>query len=145
MAAGWSVLGACYTTTPEVLNAFMGVSGLMYNGNGYFAQVSDAAFNPSTGVMTYRIRWDNNTLDPGVRSQAFRPCDTDFTPTPANAVIQAGTGNGTGVVLPPLTSVTPNTKFSSMGLEDVVLICCVLFACLFGFSAGVTTGKGIAK
>lgn len=144
MAAGWSVLGACYTTPQQVINAFTGLQANVHTSDLYLHYLYNVSLNMSTGVISYNMRNDAGGTT-ARKTYQFLSCDTDYTPTPANAVIQAGNGNGTGVVLPPLTSVTPDTKFSSMGLEDVVLICCVLFACLFGFSSGVTTGKGIAK
>lgn len=143
MAAGWSVLGACYTTPQQVINAFTGLQANVHTSDLYLHYLYNVSLNMSTGVISYNMRNDAGGTT-ARKTYQFLSCDTEYTPTPANAVINVD-GSGTGISQPPLTSVTPNTKFSSMAMEDVLLICALLFACLFGFSAGITTGKGVAK
>ncbi|MCB5186134.1 hypothetical protein LG201_13045 [Methylobacillus gramineus] len=144
MAAGWSVLGNCYTTSQQVINAFTGSNYLFFTGaNSYFVQPYQVSFTPSTAMLTYRIRFDNNTLDTGVRSLILQTCDTDYTPTPANVVI--GEGGIPVVTQPPLTSVTRDTKLSALSPEDVLILCTVFLAALLGLAFGISSGKGVAN
>ncbi|MFL9711910.1 hypothetical protein [Methylobacillus sp. Pita1] len=143
MAAGWSVLGNCYTTSHQVVNAFTGYIASNNAGGTVFVytQPVSISFNNQTGVINYTIRYDEGSVTAS-KTYIAQPCDTDYTPTPANAVI---TGDGTGIVQPPLETVTPTTKISSLGGDDIILLCAVLFATLFGFSSGISAGKGIVR
>ncbi|WP_195741974.1 hypothetical protein [Methylobacillus flagellatus] len=146
MAAGWSVLGNCYTTSEQVVNAFTAVySSHHFDNTGHFYNFPESiSFNPATSTVTFKVRWDNNTYSPNDwKTVILQACDTDHTPTPANVVIN---GNGTpGIVQPPLETVTPDTKLSSISGDDIIILCAVLFASLFGFSFGISGGKGIAR
>lgn len=142
MAAGWSVLGNCYTTSEQVINAFTGLQAFWASSSNWWFQPVNISFNQSTSTVSFDMRNDQGGLLTG-KTFKLQSCDTDYTPTPANVVI---TGEGSpGIVQPPLESIAPTTKLSSLGSDDIIILCAVLFAVLFGFSSGVSAGKGIVR